>query len=509
MKSFRLCLYTLCTAIVACILPTTHADESKDPAVLVIVLDGLRPDYITKDLMPNLHKLAKQGVLGKNHTAVIPTVTRVNSSSIATGAYPCTHGILGNTIYIPEVEPTKGLTTSNYKNLMKIDETLDGQLMTAISMGEHLEKAGKEIFVVSSGSTGSAFLLNHKVKGRGIINVEMILPESRREAVLATLGPVPEDASPNNGRNAWAVNAFFMELEENGLPDLTYMWLSDPDHTAHKYGIGTPETNRALKLVDKQIGRIVKKRTSEGLEERLNILVTADHGFSTAIGGIKLNEILKEHGLDKGVINVANGLYVTTDDEEQKLKIIEVLKKEPTIGPIFSRLGHGTLSPSSIHWNHERNPDIWVTANWNDDKNEYGYAGSTMTGGTAGHGSLSQYDISIPFIANGPAIDTSKSTCHSMTNNTDIAPTACKILGIGPSISMDGRIIGSILKDPNVQKQYSSSASWSSTPQKYPEYIATIKRIDIFTQKPGDNYKYILFGTASRSGKPDFRNTQN
>jgi len=410
MKSFILCLYILCIAIVACILPTTHADESKDPAVLVIVLDGLRPDYITK-----------------------------------------------------------GLTTSNYKNLMKIDETLDGQLMTAISIGEHLEKAGKEIFVVSSGSTGSAFLLNHKVKGRGIINVEMILPESRREAVLTTLGPAPEHASPNNGRNAWAENAFFMELEENGLPDLTYMWLSDPDY----------------------------------------ILVTADHGFSTAIGGIKLNEILKEHGLDKGVINVANGLYVTTDDEEQKLKIIEVLKKEPTIGPIFSRLGHGTMSPSDVHWDHERNPDIWVTANWNDDKNEYGYAGSTMTGGTAGHSILSQYDISILFIANVPDIDTSKSTCHSMTNNTDIAPTACRILGIGPSISMDGRIIGSILKAPNVQKHYSSSVSWSSTPQKYPEYIATIKRIDILTQKPGDNYKYVLFGTASRSGKPDFRNTQN
>ena len=55
---------------------------------LLIVLDGLRPDYVTPALMPNLHALGERGVVFTDHHAVYPTVTRVNAASISTGAYP-------------------------------------------------------------------------------------------------------------------------------------------------------------------------------------------------------------------------------------------------------------------------------------------------------------------------------------------------------------------------------------------------------------------------------------
>ncbi|MBC7818845.1 MAG: alkaline phosphatase family protein, partial [Planctomycetaceae bacterium] len=52
-----------------------------DPAHrhLLLVLDGLRPDYVTKDVMPNLYALAQRGVTFTNHHSVYPTVTRVNA----------------------------------------------------------------------------------------------------------------------------------------------------------------------------------------------------------------------------------------------------------------------------------------------------------------------------------------------------------------------------------------------------------------------------------------------
>ena len=53
---------------------------------LVIVIDGLRPDYITRELMPTLTALGEKGAIGEAHHAVFPTVTRVNSTSIATGS---------------------------------------------------------------------------------------------------------------------------------------------------------------------------------------------------------------------------------------------------------------------------------------------------------------------------------------------------------------------------------------------------------------------------------------
>src|SRR6476619_2184705 len=133
-----------------------------DPAHkhLLLVLDGLRPDYVTQDVMPNLYALAQRGVTFTNHHAVYPTVTRVNASSISTGAYPERHGILGNSVFFPKVDRTRFLDTADRNNLLKIGDA-EGRLLTAQTMGESLQAGGRRMLVVSSGSTGSAFLNNH------------------------------------------------------------------------------------------------------------------------------------------------------------------------------------------------------------------------------------------------------------------------------------------------------------------------------------------------------------
>ena len=86
---------------------------------LLIVLDGLRPDYVTPALMPRLHALGQRGVLFEQHHSVFPTVTRVNASSISTGAYPATHGLMGNSVFFPAVNPSQFLDTSNRANLRR------------------------------------------------------------------------------------------------------------------------------------------------------------------------------------------------------------------------------------------------------------------------------------------------------------------------------------------------------------------------------------------------------
>jgi hypothetical protein len=102
---------------------------------LVIVLDGLRPDYITNELMPNLYRLGQEGVVGENHHVAYPTVTRVNSPSIATGAYPGTHGLMHNHIYLPEISDESIHTGDDVDIMMRVDP-----LLTATSLGELLER---------------------------------------------------------------------------------------------------------------------------------------------------------------------------------------------------------------------------------------------------------------------------------------------------------------------------------------------------------------------------------
>ena len=78
--------------------------------------------------MPRLYRLGQRGIVFTAHHSVFPTVTRVNVSSIVTGAYPETHGLLGNTIYVPSVSTTRVLSTGERENLEVILVTPDKQV---------------------------------------------------------------------------------------------------------------------------------------------------------------------------------------------------------------------------------------------------------------------------------------------------------------------------------------------------------------------------------------------
>src|SRR5215831_155118 len=56
--------------------------------VILLVLDGLRPDSVTLELMPHTFQLASRGVFFANHHAVYPSTTMMNAAALATGCYP-------------------------------------------------------------------------------------------------------------------------------------------------------------------------------------------------------------------------------------------------------------------------------------------------------------------------------------------------------------------------------------------------------------------------------------
>ena len=94
--------------------------KKSDIRTLIVFFDGLRPDYITPELMPNVYLFSKKGIYGKQHHSIFPTVTRVNASSLSTGCYPGSHGLMGNTVYFPKIKETAGLNTGDADELNKI-----------------------------------------------------------------------------------------------------------------------------------------------------------------------------------------------------------------------------------------------------------------------------------------------------------------------------------------------------------------------------------------------------
>jgi arylsulfatase A-like enzyme len=430
---------------------------------LVIVVDGLRPDYVTPALMPRLVRLGQRGIVFNAHHAVFPTVTRVNASSIATGTYPETHGLLGNTVYVPSVNATRGLDTGSRANLEAIARA-EGRLLTAPSLGEILQQAGKKILAVGSGTSGAAFLLNHTVANGAIVHHEFTRPPAFAARVLEKLGPPPPHALPNAAQNRRAVDAYLTLGLEELHPDVTLMWISDPDTTAHTRGIGAPATRDALALVDAEIGRIEDTLQAKGLLARTNLIVTSDHGFSTHTGALKLEALVdpfvhtmpdgsRDIVVSEGAIYLRGGPGVNV--AARVAAIVAALQRRPEVGAIFTRpTGRGgaegtvpgTLSFDVARWNHARSGDILVSANWSRDTNDAGYEGKTTQSGTAGHGTSSPYDIHNPLIAAGPDVR-EHAVSDVPTGNVDLAPTVLRLLGLPVPDTMTGRVIEEALRD--------------------------------------------------------------
>jgi arylsulfatase A-like enzyme len=431
---------------------------AEERRTLLIVLDGLRPDYLSPERMPNLHALAERGVVGEYHHAAYPTVTRVNAPSIATGALPADHGVLGNSIHLPAWDGRRVINTGDALQLMEADAAIGG-LLTAPSLGEILAAEGRSLLIASSGSTGSAYLLNHRVQRGAVLNNELVLPDSLSPIVEAALGPTPEAGRPNQARNRRAVNAYLEFGLERLDPEVTILWLSDPDHTAHGEGVGSPRTVEALGYVDEEIGRIVRVLESRGLLQQTNIIVTSDHGFSTHVGTQSLEEVLIARGVMAGtdaddVVIAGDAIHVREAGDARVREIVTALQSTPWVGAIFTRDaepgGHagahpGTFGFSVIGWGHERAADILISADWSDAPNEFGWPGTTWQRGTAGHGTASRWDLHATLIAAGP--DFSVGTRSRVpTGHIDLAPTILHLHGIAAPTSMRGRILHELLR---------------------------------------------------------------
>ncbi|HSM10371.1 MAG TPA: ectonucleotide pyrophosphatase/phosphodiesterase, partial [Lysobacter sp.] len=98
----------LALTLVACsALPTTTSAPSAatvaTPPVLLVSLDGFRPDYLELGITPNLNRLAAGGVRAEWMNPSYPTLTFPNHYTVVTGLRPDHHGIIHNTISDPEL----------------------------------------------------------------------------------------------------------------------------------------------------------------------------------------------------------------------------------------------------------------------------------------------------------------------------------------------------------------------------------------------------------------------
>src|SRR5262249_35796676 len=156
------------------------------------------------------------------------------------------------------------------------------------TLGERLRAHGKTLAGVSSGSTGSAFLLNPRAEAGAGVAVNgyfdpgktVAYPFEVSEAILAKLGPAPaKGAGRHDAAVAWTERALREVVLAEVRPDVVINWLTEPDHTQHDVGVGSRSAREALRNDDGEIARVLATLDERGLLASSDVLVVSDHGF--------------------------------------------------------------------------------------------------------------------------------------------------------------------------------------------------------------------------------------
>ena len=118
MSRFGLLLLCIVWASAAAVVPA-----KPERHVVVVVWDGMRPDFVSEQDTPVLWKLAREGVTFGNHHSVYPSATMVNGTVMMTGVYPGNSGIIANHVYRPDIDS---------------HHTLDVEVRSVVEKGDQL-----------------------------------------------------------------------------------------------------------------------------------------------------------------------------------------------------------------------------------------------------------------------------------------------------------------------------------------------------------------------------------
>jgi arylsulfatase A-like enzyme len=446
-----------------------RAEPAKfDRHVVVVVWDGMRPDFVSEETTPTLWKLAREGVTFRNHHAVYPSATNVNGTAMVTGVYPGKSGILANYVYRPEIDRTRSVFVETPAVVDKGDALSGGKYLSFPTIAELVQRAGEGTVIATAKTVG--LLLDRqrdpdRAKNRVMLFAGRALPRDALSSI-AVLGVFP---SASLQKDLWTTKAVTDFFWKDGVPAFSLLWLGNPDLTQHESAPGAPPALTAIKASDQNLAAVLSALDRQGVRETTDVFVVSDHGFSTIKRSIDLRKILNDAGFAAktefegepkpgDIMLVGNGgsvlFYVIGHDATVTRRLVEFLQQSDFAGVIFSQEGlPGTFDLKDAKIDNPHAPDVVMAFRWNDSKNQFGTPGMIdadwqRAAGEGTHATLSRFDMHNTLVAAGPDFRRGQ-TDDLPSGNVDLAPTILRILGIKPQQEMDGRVLSEAIVNVN------------------------------------------------------------
>ena len=325
------------------LLTTSIARAAQPNNVILFIPDGLRSELVSKFLAPAMQQIKRGGVWFRNSHSIFPTFTTANASGMSTGHYLGDTGDFSNTIFAgyPEQYANGSVTPflENDQVLGDIDDHFLGTVTLGDGSTQNVGYLNEEAVMAAARAAGYSTAAIGKVGPVGIFDHEnsALVPSSVRDtrgtattfvddrtgaatgipldpafaasltaAGIPTAAPgrgangssgtnvTPGTTVPNNIQQDYFTqvvsDVVLPQFKAAGQPFFLVFWSRDPDGTQHNQGdslntvtpgINGPTSYSAVANADDDLRRIRESLVRTGLDATTDIIVAADHGFST------------------------------------------------------------------------------------------------------------------------------------------------------------------------------------------------------------------------------------
>jgi Type I phosphodiesterase / nucleotide pyrophosphatase len=314
----------LSAGLVALSAGAAFAQDPTPRNLILFVPDGLRGRIVTPQTAPAMAEVRDKGVNFRNSHSLFPTFTTANASAMATGHYLGDTGDFSNTIYTGyPVAHANGTVTPFLEVdpvILDIDEHFGGDYLNEDTVLKMAREKGYS--TAAMGKLGPTLIFDHtdKVGADGLHSIMIDdatggkngVPLSEEIKAALTKAELPL-ATPSRGENGksgdaktpgtvvpnTAQQAYFADVatkvvlpifKARNKPFVLVFWSRDPDGSQHNTGdslnavtpgINGPTSLAGIKNADNNLAQLRKALDDLGLSATTNIMIAADHGFST------------------------------------------------------------------------------------------------------------------------------------------------------------------------------------------------------------------------------------
>lgn len=303
------------------------AQNNQPRNLILFVPDGLRALKVTPETAPSMADIRDRGVNFKNPHSLFPTFTMANASGMSTGHYLGDTGTFSNSIYTGHPVAAQNGTVVPFiehdQVLRDVDEQFNGDYLNEETLLKAARQAG--LSTAAIGKVGPTLLFDHTERtGTKTITIDdqtgtvdkdgkligIPLSVEVKAALAAASLPIVAPGRGDNGKAGdaktpgtviantkqqdyladVASKVVLPMFKARNKPFVLVYWSRDPDGTQHNQGdslntltpgINGPTSLAAIKNADNNLAQLRQALDDLGLSANTNIIVSADHGFST------------------------------------------------------------------------------------------------------------------------------------------------------------------------------------------------------------------------------------